>query len=142
MFTSKLKRCIFIVLLVISFTLISGCGEEEVVIGKPGPEDFLDAPEVDIFLWEDVVFLNAHNNTWVNEKEYSLGNSIGEITKTTTNAKEFSNGTSSKLPIGTKIYLAEGYEPIVEGYESTEILIVVNDGVQIPYLAQIPRIIE
>ena len=141
MFLSKLKRCIFLVLLVISFSIISGCGEQDLVIGKPTPEDFLDTPDADIFLWEDVVFLNAHNIDWVTEKEYSLGNSIGEITKTTTIAKEFSNGTSSKLPLGTRLYLVEGSESIFEGYESTRILIAVVDGIRIPYLAQIPHIV-
>lgn len=135
----QLKRCTFLLLLVISTIIIAGCGKQELVIGKRTPKDFLNIPGVDdadFFLWEDVVFLKD----WLTDNEYSLGNSVGEITKTTLVAEEFSNGTASKLPVGTKIYLVEGFDPIYKGYESTEILIAVVDGVQIPYLAQIPRI--
>lgn len=130
MYSSKLKKCIFLLLLVFSFTVISGCGEQVLEIGNPTPKDFLDNPDADIFLWGDVVFLNAQDIDWVVEKEYSLGKYVGEITKTSTNPKKFEDGTSSKLPVGTKIYL-------VEGSESFQILIAVVNGVKIPYLAML-----
>lgn len=66
------------------------------------------------------------NVDWVQELAYTLGEEIGEITKQTDSAQEFENGTSNKLPVGTKIYRTD-----------TPLYIAIVDGKEIRYMEMI-----
>ena len=82
--------------------------------------------DADIFLLNGIVHSNMENVDWVQELAYTLGEEIGEITKQTDSAQEFENGTSNKLPVGTKIYRTD-----------TPLYIAIVDGKEIRYMEMI-----
>jgi hypothetical protein len=122
------KKRNFLLFLMAFLVVLSGCGSSQEnsqsgVIGNPTPKDFLEDGNADIFVFNNIVFSNVQHISWVKELDYTKGEVIGEITKQTSEANEFENGTSNKLPIGTKIYATD-----------TQIYIAIVDGEEIPYL--------
>jgi PBP1b-binding outer membrane lipoprotein LpoB len=100
--------------------------EPEIVLDNPTPEEILAENEnADIFVLNGIVYSNAEDIEWVNEKELTLGEEVGEIKKQTSNSDEFENYTATLLPVGTKIY-----QPVEKG----DIYIVRVDGKEIRYL--------
>ena len=112
-----------ILLVVLTGYRISHENSETVTIGNPTPKDFLEESNADIFLFDNIVYSNVDNLDWVKDLNYSIGEEIGEITKQTKKANHYKNGTSNKLPVGTKIYKTD-----------TQIYIAIVDGKEIPYL--------
>lgn len=108
-------------LLIMVIIVLSGCGKH--VIGNPVPGDFLNKDSADIFLLEGTVFSNVEEVDWIKELDYTIGKEVGEITKKTDKVKEFRDGSSNILPVGTKIYDTD-----------TEVYIAIVDGEEIPYL--------
>ncbi|WP_047985816.1 hypothetical protein [Ornithinibacillus californiensis] len=100
--------------------------EPEIVLDNPTPEEILaDNENADIFVINGIVYSNADHIEWVNEKELTLGEEVGEIKKQTSNSDEFENYSATLLPVGTKIY-----QPVEKG----DIYIVRVDGKEIRYL--------
>ncbi len=62
--------------------------------------------DADIFQWEDLIYQTDID--WVEELELTKNIQIGEITKSTKNPNDFTNGTASKLPIGAIIFSVKG----------------------------------
>ncbi len=124
-----LKKIIFLVL----FSLIAlvACNNQinettDSNIGNPTAEEILSKnSDADIFVLNGVVYSNAEDIEWVNEKELTLGKEVGEIKKQTQESDEFDNFTASALPVGTKIY-----EPVEKG----DIYIVKVNDREIRYL--------
>ncbi|MFX3674732.1 MAG: hypothetical protein ACE3JQ_09825 [Paenisporosarcina sp.] len=128
----KLGRSLVYILLII-FGLTSCSNENNLQesfhtagIGNPIPADFLDDEKADIFVLEDIVYSNAQDIEWVEELTYTLGEKVGEIIEITGESKKFGNGTSNKLPIGTKIYQTD-----------TAVYIAIVEGEEIPYIKMI-----
>ncbi|UOQ49828.1 hypothetical protein MUN88_07070 [Gracilibacillus caseinilyticus] len=94
--------------------------------GNPTSREFLQNDDADIFQLHDYVFSNAQDVEWVQELEYTLGNQVGEITKQTDKAFQFTNGTANKLPVGTKIFETDSpaYIAIVDGEEKVYLKMV------------------
>lgn len=110
-----------VLLLTLLLLILTGC--QEAYKGNPTPKDFLGSSDADIFFLDSIVYSNAQDLEWVKELTYILGEQVGEITKNTDKARNFKNGTSNKLPVGTKIYETD-----------TPAYIVIVDGKEIPYL--------
>lgn len=86
-----------------------GCGDDQgmsqsFTTQNPRPADFLDQEDADIFVLNSIVYSNAEGLEWVSEKEYTLGEKVGEITEQAKKAEEFGHGTASQLPVGTSIF--------------------------------------
>jgi|SRR5690606_17678727 len=118
----------FLLFLTILLVVLSGCGNtqgntQSETIGNPTPKDFLEDGNADIFVFDGIVYSNVKDVDWVKESDYTIGEEVGEITKQSDKANEFENGTSNKLPVGTKIYETD-----------TPIYIAIVDGKEIPYL--------
>src|SRR5699024_5387585 len=124
------KKGLFLFLfLLLALIACSGNNEEQHTTHNPTPEEILSQDkDADIFVEGDLVYENAMDIDWVNEKELTIGKEIGEIKKQSTNSEEFESFTASKLPVGTKIY--ETNEDVVGGY----IYIVKKDGEEIRYV--------
>lgn len=61
-------------------------------------------PNADIFLFDDVVYKNAIDIQWVQERELTLGEEVGSITRNSKIIFRFKNNSATKLPKGTKIF--------------------------------------
>ncbi|MYL70558.1 hypothetical protein GLW00_06845 [Halobacillus litoralis] len=119
------------ILLLLGFLslLLTGCNSsinESETIGNPTPEDFLKNEDADIVLLGGNVYSNAQDVDWVEELDYKLGEQIGEVTKQTDQASNFTNGTANKLPVGVKIYET-----------NTQVNIAIVNDKHIPYLKMI-----
>jgi hypothetical protein len=110
--------------------VLSGCGNDayqnthpgtfgQESIGNPTPADFLDHEDADIFYFGGVVYSNAEHLDWVKEKVYTKTELLGEITKQTSEADEFTEGAANKLPVGTQIYRTDAgiFVAVVDGKE-------------------------
>ncbi len=69
-------------------------------------------PNADIFQLDNLVYSNASDREWIEAKEYTKGEMIGEVKKRTTKTWLYQNFYASQLPVGTKIYSGdeEGYQ--------------------------------
>ncbi len=90
------------------------------VIDNPTVEQvLLEDKNADIFLLNDIVYINGEDVEWVNDLELTLGQEIGEIKKQSNDSDSFENFTATKLTVGSKIY---------ETVEQSDIYIVkIND---------------
>lgn len=128
MFKRKLSLILFISAILIA------CNNQttensEIQIGNPtAKEILLKNKAADIFALNGVVYSNAEDIEWVNEKELTLGQEVGEIKKQTNDSDAFENYTATKLTVGTKIY-----EPV----ENSSIYIVKVDDKEIRYIGLI-----
>ncbi|WP_442600203.1 hypothetical protein [Neobacillus sp. D3-1R] len=86
-------------------------------------------PKADIFQYEGLIYSNASQLDWVQEKEFKKGELLGKIINRTHNGRLFTDGVSSQLPVGTKIYQTSS--------KGVGFLIVENNGQEIVYLALI-----
>ena len=131
-FNYKVKLGRFLVYTILLLIVLAGCntgtntGINTGIKGNPTPKDFLGKEEADIFVLDSIVYSNAQNIEWVQKLDYTVGEQIGEITKQSDKAGNFTSGTSNKLPVGTKIYKA-----------ASGVYIAIVEGVEIPYLAMI-----
>jgi hypothetical protein len=99
----------------------------ELSVGNPIAEEILSKnKDADIFVYGGRVYQNAEDIDWINSLDLKKGQEVTKITAQTLNAKEFENGTATKLPIGTKIY-----EPVKK---QGPILIAVVNGKEVRYL--------
>ncbi|MDQ0256809.1 hypothetical protein J2S74_004231 [Evansella vedderi] len=110
----------YIMLLTLCLALLAGCStngldsdpannnetlEEVFTIKNPTVEEVLSAnKDEDLFLMDDVVYVQAEDVSWVMNTTLTIGEEVLEITKQTTEASKFESGTATVLPVGTKIY--------------------------------------
>lgn len=116
--------------------LISGCksptaeNEKTVTTGNPTAADILDDDhEADIFQYNNLIYINASTIEWVQEDTYEKGPEIEEIRKQSVESDEYTDGTASKLPIGTKVFQVVGNGQLL--------LMIEKNGEEIIYLALI-----
>lgn len=114
----KLQR--IMILLSMLLLVLVGCNLG--IKGNPTPKDFLGNAEADIFVLDSIVYSKLEDTDWVQELDYTLGEQVAEITKQSGKAWNFKNGTSNKLPVGTKIYETD-----------TPVYIAIVEGEEIPY---------
>ncbi len=74
---------------------------------------------------DEVVYVNAEKIDWVKRTELTLGEVVLEIVRQSNDGKDFTEGTATKLPVGTKIY-----KPIEKG----DIYVAILDGREVRYL--------
>lgn len=99
-------------------------------VGNPRAEDILAKnPQADIFQFGDIVYKNASDIEWVQERELTPGDHIGTIQKQYKDGQTFENEMAVLLPAGAEIY--EPFE------KSGSILIVKLNGKELRYLGLI-----
>ncbi|WP_096154856.1 MULTISPECIES: hypothetical protein [Bacillus] len=112
----------FIVLIVISLSSYSKQANSEA-------RDILRLfPEANILMWEEKIYIT--DVEWLENIDLEQGEKIGKVTKQTKRARNFKNGTSTHLPVGTEIYRAEGRDSfiiVIEG-ESKKKYVNLLDG--------------
>ena len=117
------KKLVSLLVSMILLLVLTGCNTG--IKGNPTPKDYLGNADADIFVLEGIVYSNVEDVDWVQESDYTLGKQVDEITKQSSKAWNFNNGTSNKLPVGTKIYATDlGF------------VIAIIEGEEIPYLGQ------
>ncbi|WP_046173538.1 hypothetical protein [Domibacillus indicus] len=103
-----------IVFTVIAFFTLSGCVQDEqtAVSSPPSAEEVLEQDtEADLFQYKDTVYQT--NIDWVDELELTKKQEIGEVRAVFSGEDSFSNGMSTKLPAGTKLYSVQEREDIL-----------------------------
>jgi hypothetical protein len=126
------KNYLFLAIMFISFTMVAcnvqGNNDPEVnyMKGNPTAGDIsISDKDADIFMLNDVIYINAEDIELVNEEKLSLGEEVLEIKKQTNESSEFVDGVATKLNVGTKIY---------ESFGKGDIYIALVDGKEIRYL--------
>ncbi len=128
-----------IIVWVVLLALITGCSSETqkkaekvqeeaavIYIGNPTVDQVLTKyQQTDIFLMNDIVYVNSEEIDWVKALDLTIGEEVMEITSQSKNSETFIEGTASILPIGTKIY-----KPLEKG----DIYIAVVKDKEIRYL--------
>ncbi|TFB22127.1 hypothetical protein E3U55_07440 [Filobacillus milosensis] len=124
------------VAILISFLIISGCtsntdsyysGEVKNSNEVSAAEEYLQKHSgTDLFQKGGIVYTNASDISWIMESEFSKGVFLGRIEKQTSSDSGFENLTSNFLPVGTKLYDAEGF--------SGDVIIAETEKGDIPYL--------
>lgn len=107
------KKVTVLLVLIISFIIFAGCSrsgvERKSFTHNPTGEEILyQNKDADIFVFNDLVYVNADNIEWVKALELKTGEKVGAITKSYKKGSKFENGTATKLPINTEIYKATG----------------------------------
>lgn len=100
-----LKSFYPILLIVMSLLVITGCGVADG--GKVTAKEVLKQnPEADILQYNGFIYNNVTHLEWFEQEieKHIKHNLVGEIKKQSTNSFRFKDFSSSKLPIGTKIY--------------------------------------
>lgn len=132
------KKSVPLLLLVAFILVLIGCGNnapretcgdtsfQQHTIGNPTPADFLSDQNADIFYFGDVVYSNAEHLDWAKERKYTKTELLGEITKQTSQADIFVEGTANKLFLGTKIFDTD-----------TEIFVAIVNGKEIRYIKMV-----
>ncbi|MBU5445081.1 MULTISPECIES: hypothetical protein [unclassified Paenibacillus] len=83
----------------------SGTERTAAVIGNPTAEEILQqSKDADIFMFDDIVYVNADNLDWVQQLQIGELAEIGKIQTNYREGTDFINEMSTKLPIGTIIY--------------------------------------
>lgn len=127
-----MKRLLFI--LMSAVLLLSACADRSTVspkpsaepIGNPTPEQILKSdPNADIFLSGGIVYRNAENIEWVQERKLGPLQVVSEITSIYEGSGPFEDNMSTKFPPGTQIY---SDSPTSHG-----VLVVKVDGKEIRY---------
>ncbi|WP_078551931.1 hypothetical protein [Bacillus alkalicellulosilyticus] len=123
------------VLMILAIAIVIGVGcsaktgnqeNQMVVIKSPTVDEILATDEnADLFVMNEVVYVNAEDVDWVQERELTLSQESFEIIKQAKKGDEFSNGTATKIPVGTKVYKPN---------EKGDIFIAIVDGEEIRYL--------
>jgi|SRR5690625_2905167 len=108
----------------------SGGNEKTVTIDNPtAVEIFENDRDADIFQYNHLIYTNASTIEWVQENTYEKGPEITEIRRQSVEGEKFTDGTASKLPVGTKVFQVVGNGQLL--------LMVEIDGEEIVYLALI-----
>ncbi|WMT42000.1 hypothetical protein RE628_06055 [Paenibacillus sp. D2_2] len=85
-----------------------GSGENQVQVStthNPTGEEMLNLnPEADIFMFGDLIYENADTLDWVQQFKFEGQSKVGEITAIYRDQENFTNGMSTKLPVGTEIF--------------------------------------
>lgn len=129
-----MRNFFLVICLVLLFS--TGCqmrtveSDETITIGNPTAADILnDDHEADIFQYNNLIYTNASTIEWVQENTYERGPEIYDVRKQSIESDEFSDGTASKLPVGTRIFQVVGNGQVL--------LMVEKDGEEVVYLALI-----
>ena len=102
---------------------ITGCNAVKTT-SNPTPEQvYSNDNNVDMFVYEDIVYINAADIDWVKNETFDKSDMIGKISESGITS-DFENWDATVLPVGTEIY--ESDDP--------EILLADLEGQIIPYL--------
>ena len=82
---------------------ITGCNAVKTT-SNPTPEQvYSNDNNVDMFVYEDIVCINATDVDWVKSGTFDKGDMLGEIRDSGTTS-DFDNWDATVLPVGTEIY--------------------------------------
>lgn len=126
------KKYLTLLILLFLIGILSSCGFRT---GNPTASEILKRnPNADIFKFNDLVYSNASDVEWLQERSYSLGKEVGEIKSQRKNRYFFLNEHATQLPAGTKIYTTSDGNKV---HEDFYILIVELNEKEAPYMALI-----
>lgn len=119
-----MKKKIMIIVCLALFIVIPevmGCGASS---PEATPEQLYSSNHsIDMFVYEDVAYVNASDVDWVKNETFERGKCIGKISNSEI-TNDFKNWDATVLPAGTEIYESG----------NTEILLVSLEEKLIPYL--------
>ena len=102
---------------------ITGCNAVKTT-SNPTPEQvYSDDNNVDMFVYEDIVYINATDVDWVKSGTFDKGDMLGEI-RDSGITSDFENWDATVLPVGTEIYESD----------DAQILLASSGEQLIPYL--------
>ena len=84
---------------------------------------YSENPSIDMFVYQDIAFVNASDIDWVTELDLTKGDLFWTIEDTGV-SKKFKGWDATPLDIGSNIYESE----------QSDILLVESNGLMIPYL--------
>lgn len=84
---------------------------------------YSENPNIDMFVYQDIAFVNASNIDWVAKLDLTKGDLLGTIEDTGV-SKKFKDWDATLLDIGSNIYKSE----------QSDILLVESNGLMVPYL--------
>ncbi|WP_026674783.1 hypothetical protein [Alkalihalobacterium bogoriense] len=100
-----------------SLIMLAGCfhgTESNMAITNPTSENVPSQyGETDLFVWEDIVYVNAESIDWVKQLELTIQERLTNIKNQSVYGGDFSNGTASILPVGTKVYTTKERKDIL-----------------------------
>ena len=101
----------------------TGCNAVKTT-SNPTPEQvYSNDNNVDMFVYEDVVYINATDVDWVKSAAFDKGDMIGKISDSGITS-DFDNWNATVLPVGTEIYESD----------DSQILLASSGEQLIPYL--------
>lgn len=118
-----------ILFVLISLLFITGCGVADG--GKVTAKDVLKRnPEADIFQYNGFIYNNMTEVEWFEQEKdkYTKHSLLDEIEKQSSSSYGFKDLTTTKLPVGTKIYSTN------ENENDLGILIVEYEGKDLYYM--------
>ena len=105
---------------------ITGCNAVKTT-SNPTPEQvYSDDNNVDMFVYEDIVYINATDVDWVKSGTFDKGDMIGEM-RDSGITSDFENWDATVLPVGTEIYESD----------DSQILLASLGEQLIPYLKRV-----
>jgi len=116
-----MKRVFFFTIVFLVGVLLAACGNGNTdgrvdSTENPDAEEVLNLdPEADIFQFNDTIYTTGID--WVEEKDLTKNEQIGEIKEKNEDETNFSNGTANKLSVGAKIHTTK---------EETDIFLIVE----------------
>lgn len=121
-----MKKTVMIILYSLLLIVLIGC-QSDGTKENMQPESLYDADKsIDLFVYEDIAYVNAKEVDWVIELVLERGTLIGTI-KNTGATSNFSDWDATVLNVGCNIYKSN----------RSDILLVENNGEFIPYLKYI-----
>ncbi|NMO97148.1 lipoprotein [Paenibacillus lemnae] len=121
-----------IVLFLVLLLLLTSCSDQSTSrqapqpIGNPTAEKVLQQhADADLFMVQDLVYILADPDSWVQEEELGPLEEVGKIQEMYDPAKPFVNYMATKLPAGTTIYADSSH---------SSFLVVLKDGKEARYL--------
>lgn len=121
-----MKIKLILLILFVVLILASGCGYKANIKDVSAESIIKNDPNVDLFLMNEIVYVNAINLDWVKEVEFEIiDGTLGKILRTGIR-KDFRNFDATKLSIESYIYKVKARNDIV---------IIKEKDLLIPYLA-------
>ena len=93
---------------------ITGCNAVKTT-SNPTPEQvYSNDNNVDMFVYEEIVYINAADVDWVKSETFDKGDMIGKI-RASGITSDFENWDATVLPVGTEIYESDDSQILLAG---------------------------
>lgn len=122
------------IILTLGFLALTGKFPPELGIGNPTAKDILkNNPDADIVQLDGLVYANVTDIDRFQDRNYQIGEKIGEVAKQTNRTWFYRDFFSSKLPEGTEIYMTN-QDTYTQG-DAPSLIIAEHKGEALIYMA-------